>query len=151
MRSAFGCLVVAGALLVSSPVQAEDEKNTAPAGGKSEAAAEKPSPREAPKVIVAVDPDTGKLRAATAAEREALRAGAKKALAGPLEPTLVERLPDGRVRARLGPEQVRYSVVRVNPDGTLSAECVPAGKAGSVSGAAAPPAPAPSAPAPAEK
>jgi len=142
MRSAFGCLVVTGALFLSSPVLAGDEKSTVPAGEKPEAAAEKPSPREVPKMIVAVDPDTGKVRAPTAAEREALRTGATKALARVAEPTLVEKLPDGRVRARLGPEHAHYSVARVKPDGTLSKDCVPAGKVDAASSAPAPAAPA---------
>jgi hypothetical protein len=145
MRSAFGCLVVTGALFFSSPVLAGDEKSTAPAGEKPEAAAECPSPGKAPKVMVAVDPVTGKLRAPTAAEREALQAlqaGATKALVRVAQPTLVERLPDGHVRARLGPEHARYSVARVNPDGTLSLECVPAGRVDANVRAAAPASPA---------
>jgi len=145
MRSAFGCLVVTGALLLSSPVLAGDEKSTAPAGEKPEAAAECPSPGEAPKLMVAVDPVTGKLRAPTAAEREALQAlqaGTTRALVRVAEPTLVEKLPDGRVRARLGPEHAHYSVARVKPDGTLSKDCVPAGKVDAASSAPAPAAPA---------
>jgi hypothetical protein len=96
--------------------------------------------------MVSVDPETGKLRAPTAAEREALQAlqaGTTKALVRVAQPTLVEKLPDGRVRARLGPEHLHYSVARVKPDGTLSSDCVSAGKVDAASSAPAPPAPAP--------
>ncbi|HQR67650.1 MAG TPA: hypothetical protein PLB02_09665, partial [Thermoanaerobaculia bacterium] len=51
----------------------------------------------------------------------------------------VETLSDGRVRARLGPEYFRFSVARVNPDGTLSSECVAGGKAATAAQTAAPP------------
>jgi len=142
MRSVFGVFVVTGALFVSSPARAEDGKGAAPAGDAASAARQSASPREAPKVIVAVDPVTGELRPPTAAERKSLEAGAVKAFVRIAEPTRVETLPDGRVRARLGPEYFRYSVARVAPDGALSSECVSAGKVETALAAAAPPAPA---------
>lgn len=142
MRSFFGVLVLAGALVASSPVRAGDGKVAAPAGETAKGAVEGPAPREAPHVIVAVDPVTGELRAPTAAEREALRASAKKAFLRIAEPTLIETLPDGRVRARLGPEYFRFTVARVRSDGTLSPECVSAGNVETVLSGAAPSVPA---------
>lgn len=130
MRAGLGVLLVAGALLVASDAVGRDEKGTAPAGQKPEAAPESPTPREAPRVVVAVDPATGELRAPTAAEVEGLRAGARKGLSATVPPTRVETLSDGRVRARLGPEYFRFSVAGVRPDGTLSSECVAGEKAG---------------------
>jgi len=41
------------------------------------------------------------------------------------EGTVVETLPDGRKRARLGPEYFRWSVVKVNADGSLTFDCLP--------------------------
>jgi hypothetical protein len=93
-------------------------------------------------MIVAIDPVTGRLRAPTAAEREALLAGARTALARVAEPTTVGTRPDGSTHARLGPEFFRWSVARVNPDGTVSYDCVPAGRVGAVLNAPAPAAPA---------
>jgi hypothetical protein len=143
MRSGFGILAVTGALLLSSPVRAEDEKSAAPVDDKPKVAAESPSGPGTAHLMVARDPVTGELRAPTAAEREALKAIAKKALSRVGEPTLVETLPDGRVRARLGPEHARFSVVRRNPDGTLSSDCVAAGKVDAAASAAVPAASAP--------
>jgi len=143
MRSGFGILAVTGALLMSSPVRAADEKSAAPVDDKQKVAAESPSGPGAAHLMVARDPVTGELRAPTAAEREALKAIAKKALSRVGEPTLVETLPDGRVRARLGPEHARFSVVRRNPDGTLSSDCVAAGKVDAAASAAVPAASAP--------
>ncbi len=143
MRPGFGILAVAGALLLSSPLGAKDEKSAPPAGGAPKAAAESTSAPGAAHLMVARDPVTGELRAPTAAEREALRAIAKKALSRVGEPTLVETLPDGRVRARLGPEHARFSVARKNPDGTFSTDCVPAGKVDAATSTPVPAAPAP--------
>ena len=121
MKSAVGIVVVSGVLVFLSPAFAEEPKGAAP---PAESAG-----KAAPRMIVVKDPETGQLRAATAAEIEALKASApapKLAVSG--EATTVERLPSGRVRARLGPEYMRYSVVRKNPDGSLSSDCVPGSK-----------------------
>jgi len=143
MRSGFGILAVTGALLLSSPLGAADEKSSAPSDDKPKVAAESPSAPGAAQLMVARDPVTGELRAPTAAEREALKAIAKKALSRVGEPTLVETLPDGRVRARLGPERARFSVARKSPDRTLSSDCVPARKVDATVSAAVPAASAP--------
>ena len=80
-------------------------------------------------MIIVKDPVTGELRAPTAQEIEALRSASptpKLSVGG--QPTSVEKLLSGRVRARLGPEYMRFSVVRKNPDGTVSMDCVPGSK-----------------------
>jgi hypothetical protein len=76
-------------------------------------------------MVVAIDPETGELRAPTPEELQALSTDARRLLARTGEPTTVETLPNGTKRVRLGPEYHRWSVVRVNPDGTLSFDCVP--------------------------
>jgi hypothetical protein len=131
MKSAVGIVVVSWVLLLSSPTFAEEPKGAAP---PAESAG-----KAAPRMVVVKDPETGQLRAATAAEIEALRASApaaKFAVSG--EPTTVEKLLSGRVRARLGPEYMRYSVVRKNADGTLSSDCVPGSKVDGAVNASAP-------------
>ncbi len=137
-----GLVVLAGALFASTGALAGDTKETVPAcdAPKSPAAAE-PAGKTAPRMIVVRDPDTGKLRAPTAKEIEALRAAGaaiKPAFSKGVRTTTVETLPSGRRRAQLGPEYFRYSVVRKNADGTLSEECVPASKVGEALKAPAP-------------
>ena len=127
MKSGVGIAAVSGFLFLSSPALAEEPKD--PKDPKATAPAAEGAGKAAPRMIVVRDPDTGLLRAATAKEIEALRAaGIKPGLAKSAPATTVETLPSGRVRAQLGPEYFRYSVVRRNPDGTLSEECVPAAK-----------------------
>ena len=129
-RSATGIVVVAAALIASPGALAGDVTEAAPAGDvEKSAAAGEPAGKVAPRMMVAKDPETGKLRPATAKEIEALRAaGIKPSLAKSAPATTVETLPSGRKRAQIGPEYFRYSVVRKNPDGTFSEECVPAAK-----------------------
>ncbi|HQR47034.1 MAG TPA: hypothetical protein PK598_13610, partial [Thermoanaerobaculia bacterium] len=81
-RSAVGVAALLAALFFPVAGLADDEK--------PKAAPESPAPRVAPRIVVAVDPETGELRAPTAAEREGLQAGARQALSGTLPPTRVE-------------------------------------------------------------
>lgn len=121
MKSAVGVVVFSGVLILSSAAFAEEPKAPQPAAESAGKAA--------PRMVVVKDPETGQLRAPTSKELEALRkASPKQAFATAGEPTSVEKLASGRVRARLGPEYLRYSVVRKNPDGTFSSDCVPASK-----------------------
>ena len=132
MRTVVGVVVVSGFLFFSSAVFADELKDSKdPKDSKPTAPAAENAGKTAPRMIVVRDPDTGRLRAATAKEIEALRAagaGLKPAFATGARTTTVETLPSGRKRAQLGPEYFRYSVVRKNADGTLSEECVPASK-----------------------
>jgi len=132
MKSVMGRLVLAGALVASTGALAEDTTPAAPACDTSKpATAAESAGKAAPRLIVVKDPATGRFRAATAKEMEALRAaGINPALAkgAPSRLTTVETLPSGRKRAQLGSEYFQYSVVRKNPDGTFSEECVPASK-----------------------
>jgi hypothetical protein len=134
MKAAIGIVVVSGVLAFSPAAFGEEPKAAAPPAGSAG--------KTAPAMIVVADPDTGQLRAATAAEIEALKAAspatpaAKAAVSG--KTTVVERFASGRVRAKLGPEFMRYSVVRVNPDGTLASDCVPEAKVDAAMKASAP-------------
>ncbi len=131
MKAAAGIVVVAGVLFLSPTAFAEEAKSTAPAvesAGKA-----------APRMVVVKDPQTGELRAPTAQEIEALKAvspAPKLSVSG--QATTVEKLLSGRVRAKLGPEYMRYSVVRRNPDGKLSEQCVPGSKLDGALNASAP-------------
>ena len=124
MRYAAAFALVSVVVLSASSARSED-----PPGA---AAVNPESGKAAPQMIVVKDPQTGELRAPTAAEIAALKAAAasqpapKASVAG--QTTTVEKLLSGRVRAKLGPEYMRYSVVRKNPDGSLAEVCVPAGK-----------------------
>ncbi len=116
-KNTAGILAVAGFFCVSGIAFGEEPKSAAPAG-------EIPG-KAAPRMVVVRDPQTGELRPPTAAELEALKPAApapKAAIKG--QTATVEKLPSGRVRARLGLEYMRWSVVRKNPDGTLSYDCV---------------------------
>lgn len=130
MKAAVGVVVVSGSLFLSSAAFAEEPKDPKePKEPKASAPAAESAGKAAPRMIVVKDPDTGQLRAATAKEIEALRAASiKPALATAAPATTVETLPSGRKRALLGPEYSRYSVVRKNPDGSLSSDCVPGSK-----------------------
>ncbi|MFI5180850.1 MAG: post-PEP-CTERM-1 domain-containing protein [Thermoanaerobaculia bacterium] len=131
MKATVGVLVVSGVLVLSSPAFGEEPKSTAPAAESAGKAA--------PRMIIVKDPVTGELRAPTAQEIEALRSASptpKLSVGG--QPTSVEKLLSGRVRARLGPEYMRFSVVRKNPDGTISTDCVPGSKVDGALSASAP-------------
>jgi hypothetical protein len=133
MKSAVGTLLVAGALLFSPRVLAGDgaEETSAKPEASAVAALAEPNGEETapavPKVIVAIDPRTGRLRAPTPEERRALIEKSRRSLALVAGRTVVETDPDGRKRAHLGPEFFRWSLVRKNPDGTLSFDCLPTG------------------------
>ena len=123
MRAAVGFVVAAWVIGLSLPGMAEEQKA---------APAPESAGKAAPQMIVVKDPQTGELRAPTAAEAAALKAlpaakpAPKAGVAG--QKTTVEKLLSGRVRAKLGPEYMRYSVVTKNPDGSLSYDCVPESK-----------------------
>ena len=76
-------------------------------------------------LTVVRDPQTGKLRAPTPAEARALqpppRPSPNAAPAGKPKPTL---RPDGTRAINLGERGLVYSVVKRNPDGSLSGHCV---------------------------
>jgi len=130
MKSALITLIFASLLLAPRAVTC-DEKKEAPGKASPVATPAAPAPKAAkpapaaPRMVVAIDPATGELRAPTPEELRALMAGSRQALAGEGEVTTVETLPDGRKRARLGPEYFRWSVVRVNADGSLTFDCLP--------------------------
>ena len=71
-------------------------------------------------MTVARDPVTGALRPLTAEEAHQLLGRRPLAAA---EPQVVT-LPNGTRMMRLGPDQASLSVVRRNPDGTLTSACV---------------------------
>jgi hypothetical protein len=144
-KSAMGTVVVAAASLIASTgALAGDATETAPACDvpKPPAAAESAG-KTAPGLVVTIDRETGRLRPATAAERAALAAvGGRHVLARTGQATLVETRADGSKHARLGPEFSHWSVARAKADGTVSYDCVPAGKVGAALNATAPAAPA---------
>ena len=132
MKSALITLIFASLLLTPRALTG-DEKKEAPGKASPVVTPAAPAPKAAtpapaaPKMVVAIDPATGQLRAPTPEELRALMAGSRQALAGEGEVTVttVETLPDGRKRARLGPEYFRWSVVKVNADGSLTFDCLP--------------------------
>lgn len=130
MKSLLIVLIFAGSLL-APPALARDEKKETPVQANPAATPEAPASKgadsapTAPKVVVAIDPATGELRAPTPEELRALEAGRSRALAREGRATIVETFPDGRKRARLGPEYFRWSVVKVNADGSLTFDCIP--------------------------
>lgn len=142
MRRAMGLVIVAGWLLAPAGLMAANEKSAAPAEEASKPAAAESGGKAAPRMVVTIDRDTGRLRPATPAERAALAASGRRILGRTGEATVVETRPDGSVHVRLGPEFFRWSMARVNPGGTVSYDCVPAGKVGAALNAAAPAAPA---------
>lgn len=130
MKTAMGLVIVAGWLLASAGLVAADEKNAVPAcDAPKPAAAAEPAGKTAPRMVVTIDRETGRLRPATAAERAALAASGRRVLGRTGEATLVETRADGSKHVRLGPEFFRWSVALVNPGGTISYEGAPAKKA----------------------
>ena len=79
-------------------------------------------------MVVARDPATGKLRAPTAEEMQALEQAAKAtpqrspaaAVAAPVE----RRAANGAVGFHVGDTFMTYSVMRRNADGTMTMQCV---------------------------
>lgn len=74
-------------------------------------------------MIVVRDPQTGQMRAPSAAELQALRQAAPAAKAAPLRPRMVVG-PDGRRHVRLGESGHVYSVVERRAEGKLDRHCV---------------------------
>ncbi len=134
MKAFPGVLALTGALLFAPQAFAADEGGAGDAksakGATAAEAAKQQAPAGpvAPRMIVVRDPDTGRLRPATAEERRALLQGARRSLAATVPQTWVEEFADGRKVAHLGPEFFQWSVVRKRPDGTLVFECVPGGR-----------------------
>lgn len=80
-------------------------------------------------MVVVRDPQTGQLRAPTAAERKALTGGPAAALHAQKAPvsqlsSQVVRNPDGSRKLRLGARGQVFEVVTRAPDGTLAQQCV---------------------------
>ena len=99
-------------------------KDASPVPQSGGASPECPAPTAAPgkaNMVVAKDPETGRLRPATAAEREKLL-GRKPLVAPEQRPVVV--LPDGSLMVELGPEDMSYAVAKKNPDGSISQSCV---------------------------
>jgi hypothetical protein len=81
---------------------------------------------EQPGMVVARDPQTGQLRAPTAAELKALRQQGEASMMGKAAveaPTAVTRT-DGVRQVRLGERGMVYSVVTRDADGKLVRKCV---------------------------
>jgi hypothetical protein len=72
----------------------------------------------------AVDPKTGKLRQPTAAESQALSEQFKRQSGRAAQTPVVTYRLDGSVSVDLTPEYMDAAVVKLNPDGSLSMECV---------------------------
>ncbi|MGE5344811.1 MAG: post-PEP-CTERM-1 domain-containing protein [Acidithiobacillales bacterium] len=138
MKSMKRIVILVAALLAAPGALAGDSKQGASGGDASKAApAPQSSGKVAPRMVVTRDRETGQLRPATAEERAALAATAGRRVLGRTgEATVVETLPSGRKHARLGPEYIHWSHARVNADGTVSYDGVPAKKP--QAGAAAP-------------
>ncbi len=73
---------------------------------------------------VSVDPKTKQIRPPTAEESRALLEGLRNLAGRPPGQVTIYQLPNGMLAARLPEEFMDAMVVRRNPDGTLSAECV---------------------------
>lgn len=141
-------LLPAVALLLFLPARA-DEAPTPTSTPDPNAAVEKAAKQPTAKagapgkanMIVTKDPETGKLRPATAAEREKLFG--RRPLATPEHKVVT--LPDGSVMVELGEADTSYAVATRNPDGTITKTCVRG--AAAAAKAVASPAPVPAAPA----
>ncbi len=112
-------------LLLSFPARADEPATSAApkesATRKAAAPATvKPSAAPGISLTVARDPVTGALRPLTPEEARQLL-GRRPLVAA--EPQVIT-LPDGTKMMRLGPDQASLSVIRKNPDGTLTSACV---------------------------
>ena len=74
-------------------------------------------------LTVVRDADTGRLRAPTPAEMQALQRRAPGALAAPPRPGMITGR-DGRRQVQLGERSLVYSVVTRTPNGKLDQHCV---------------------------
>jgi hypothetical protein len=144
--------ILALAALLAFPAFADDAKTAPPPAAATPApatlapAAKTDAPKKADpnagagaNFVVAKDSVTGKLRPATAAEREQLLG--RRPLASPA-PEIVT-FPDGSVMMKERPEDANYAVATRNADGTLSTSCVHGAEAARAAVASAP-APSPS-------
>jgi hypothetical protein len=142
------CLSVLALLLFFFPARADESTPGAPpkeptAKTPPAAATAKKVATDASSLTVARDPVTGALRPLTAEEARQLLGGRRPLAAA--EPQVVT-LPNGTKMMRLGPDQAVFSVVRTNPDGTLTSACVHGtAEAEAFVGAAPRPTPAPAA------
>ncbi len=111
-------------LLLSLPAHADETAATTPpkeAAKKAPATATaKPAAATGSSLTVARDPVTGALRPLTPEEARKLLGRRPQVAAAPQ----VVTLPDGTKVMTLGPDQASLSVVRENPDGTLTSACV---------------------------
>lgn len=111
-------------VLLALPARAEEPATGAlpktPAKKAPVAATAKAEAAAGSSLTVARDPVTGALRPLTPEEARQLL-GPRSLFAA--EPQVVT-LPDGTRMMRLGPDQASLSVVRRNPDGTLTSACV---------------------------
>jgi hypothetical protein len=111
------------ALFLFFPARADETAASVPPkepAAKVAAATAKPAAAAGASLRVARDPVTGALRPLTPEEARQLLGARPLAVA---EPQVVT-LPDGTKMMRLGPDQASLSVVRKNPDGTLTSTCV---------------------------
>lgn len=72
----------------------------------------------------AIDPQTGKLREPTPEEARKLSEGMKEHLKPSKPGPRVVQLADGTMSMELTEEHMDFTVVKINPDGTMSMECV---------------------------
>jgi hypothetical protein len=114
------CLSVLALLLFFFPARADDSTPGAPPKDPTVKTPPAAATAGASSLTVARDPVTGALRPLTAEEAHELL-GRRPLVA--LEPQVVT-LPNGTKMMHLGPDQAVYSVVRKNPDGTLTSACV---------------------------
>jgi hypothetical protein len=119
------CLSVLALLLFFFPARADESMPGAPPKDSTvktppAATTSKKVATGASSLTVARDPVTGALRPLTAEEAHELL-GRRPLVA--LEPQVVT-LPNGTKMMHLGPDQAVFSVVRKNPDGTLTSACV---------------------------
>lgn len=118
MRTAYSYLVLPLAALYGPVVAAAE---TPQATQATQAAQAQASP--APGLTVARDPVTGKLRAPTAAERQALLRQAQAGVTARPAPAAVTG-KHGERSVHLGERNLVYSVVRRGADGRLDHHCV---------------------------
>ncbi len=111
----FAFLFALPALADETPAPAATPSAPAKNAAKADPGAEAPS-----NMLVTKDAVTGKLRPATAAEREKLLG--RRPLVSPA-PEIVT-LPDGTLMLKERPEDANYAVAKRNADGTLSTSCV---------------------------
>lgn len=111
MRTAYSYLVLPLAALYGPALAAAEAPQAAPAQASA-----------APGLTVARDPDTGKLRAPTAAERQALLRQSQAGIASRPAPAAVTG-KYGERSVHLGERNLVYTVVRRDADGKRDQHC----------------------------